>query len=80
MKNFILGLALASLSVACTSEQKASVNDPSTPAAMEAECSTESCEKACCMEKAAGECSSTKAAGECSSVKKVCPVSGKELN
>jgi hypothetical protein len=79
MKNLILGLALASLSVACTSEQKASVNDPSTPAAMEAECTTENCEKACCM-KAAGECSSTKAASECSGEKKVCPVSGKELN
>ncbi len=84
MKNIFLGLALATLSMACTtSESKASYDDASTPAM---ECTTEDCEKACCLEELS-ECSSEKAAecagekaAECSSEKKVCPVTGQEIN
>ena len=68
MKNVFLGLAIAALTFACQSEQKASVEDAAPKAAME--CGT-NCEKACCAE--ASECST---AGE----QKVCPVTGKVIN
>ena len=75
MKNMILGLAIACLTVACASEKKASVEDTATPAAVE--CQTEcSSEKADCASKS--ECSS-EAKAECDSAK-VCPITGKEIN
>ena len=87
MKNIFIGIALATLTMACTSEQKASFEDASTP---NIECTTEGCEKACCLEDATSECSGEKAAAcsaekaaECSSEKaekKVCPVTGQEIN
>jgi len=72
MKNVFLGLALATMSLACVSEQKASVDDASTPG-MEA-CET-GCTKPCCAKE---DCTAEKAA-ECSA-KKVCPVTGQEMN
>ena len=80
MKNLFLGLAIACLTVACASEKKASVEDSSAPAAVE--CSTKSdcseAEKAECASKAKAECSA-EAKAECET-KKVCPVTGKEIN
>ena len=75
MKNMILGLAIACLTVACASEKKASVEDTATPAAVECqtECSGENAE---CSGKS--ECSA-EAKAECQS-KKVCPITGKEIN
>ena len=72
MKNTFLSLALATLALACASEKKDSVDDPTTPAAM---CASD-CEKACCLEEAKAECTE-KAAAEC---KKTCPMTGAEIN
>jgi len=75
MKKLLLGLALAGLTVACAAEKKASVEDSSSPAAVE--CATKS---DCCADKA--ECTEAQKA-ECQSkceAKKVCPVTGKEIN
>ena len=60
------------MTVACASEQKASVDDASGPAV---ECTTD-CEKPCCTSECSGE-----NAAECSSEEtKVCPVTGKAIN
>jgi len=75
MKNMILGVAIACLTVACASEKKASVEDTTAPAAVECqtECSSDAAE---CSSKT--ECSS-EAKAECESAK-VCPTTGKEIN
>ena len=65
MKHLILGLALC-LTAACATEKKTAMTDASQPAGIE--CKTD-CSKPCCADKAA----------ECST-KKVCPVTGKEIN
>ncbi len=75
MKNLFLGLALASMTIACAAEQKTSVDDASAPGV---EC-TQSCtmpESECatkCSEKEATECNKS---GEV----KVCPMTGKPIN
>ena len=72
MRNMLLGLAVACLTVACASQTTA-VEDAGAPGA---ECGVE-CEKACCEE--ASECS-TGEASECSTEQKVCPVTGKPIS
>ena len=74
MKKTLLGLALATLALACASEKKTSVDDASLPAAM----CKDDCEKACCLEQAKGECTE-KAAAECKE-QKVCPATGQKIN
>ena len=70
MKNMLLGLAVACLTVACAS-QRSSVEDAGAPGACGASCET-SCEEAT-------ECSTEKAS-ECSTEEKVCPVTGKPIS
>ena len=72
MKNMFLGLAICALTVACASEQKASVEDSAAPGA-NMECAT----KSECSTEAKAECS-TEAKAECET-KKVCPVTGKTV-
>ena len=66
MKKTLLGLALVTLAMACASEKKTSVTDPSSPAAM----CKDDCQKPCCMEKAQGECKE----------QKTCPATGQKIN
>ena len=79
MKNLVLGLAVACLTLACASQQNA-VEDAGTPGAA---CSTKSekanCEEATeCSTEQQAECATEKA--ECSTEPKVCPVSGKPIS
>ena len=80
MKNVFLAVALATLSLACATEKKASVSDAAPAAtptcASKMECSDEM--KAACSDEMKAECATKKA--ECSTEAKTCPVTGKTLN
>jgi hypothetical protein len=75
MKNLLLGLALCGLTMACASEEKASVTGGGPAACPE-------CDAGTCMEcPTTGECSGDKKSVCSGSAEaKVCPVTGKVMN